>query len=86
MTHRLGALLAFLVLGGLGLAARAGGGHLRRGGNTLLALLVLEAGLGLGAVAAGLPLLIATAHNAGAALLLLAVVNLNLIPAPRTTP
>jgi cytochrome c oxidase assembly protein subunit 15 len=84
MTHRFGALLAFLYLGGLGLAARAGGGRLRRGGHALLALLTIEAGLGLAAVAADLPLLLATAHNAGAALLLLAVVSLNLILAPRT--
>ncbi len=86
MTHRLGALIAFLYLGGLGLAAHAAGGRLRRGGHALLALLVLQAGLGLGAVAAGLPLLVATAHNAGAALLLLAVVNLNRNLAPRTAP
>jgi cytochrome c oxidase assembly protein subunit 15 len=37
----------------------------------------LQIVLGLAGVAAGLPLLLVTAHNAGAALLLLAVVNLN---------
>lgn len=77
MTHRAGALLTFLYLGWLGLRARAAGGHLRSGGNILLAMLILQIVLGLTGVAAGLPLLLVTAHNAGAALLLLAVVNLN---------
>ena len=48
--------------------------------NTLLLMLVLLAlqiVLGLTGIAAGLPLLLVTAHNAGAAILLLAVVNLN---------
>ncbi len=77
MVHRVGALLAFLYLGWLGLRARAGSGRLRTSGNILLALLALQIVLGLAGVAAGLPLLLVTAHNAGAALLLLAVVNLN---------
>jgi cytochrome c oxidase assembly protein subunit 15 len=77
MTHRLGALITALCLAWLGLMARKAGGRLRSGGNALLALVLLQAGLGLGGVAAGLPLWLATLHNAGAALLLLAVVNLN---------
>jgi len=77
MTHRTGALLTFLFLGWLGFKARTGGGSLRTGGNVLLAMLALQIVLGLSGVAAGLPLLLVTAHNAGAALLLLAVVNLN---------
>jgi len=77
LTHRAGALLAFLYLGWLGFKARGGGERLRSGGNVLLALLTLQIMLGLAGVAAGLPLLLVTAHNAGAALLLLAVVNLN---------
>lgn len=77
MTHRTGALLTFLYLGWLGLRARAAGGHLRTSGNVLLAMLTLQIVLGLAGVASGLPLLLVTAHNAGAALLLLAVVNLN---------
>ncbi len=83
MTHRAGALLAFLYLGWLGFKARTGGGHLRTSGNILLAMLVLQIVLGLVGVAAGLPLLPVTAHNAGAALLLLAVVNLNHRLTPR---
>lgn len=77
MTHRAGALLTFLYLGWLGFNARTGGGRLRTGGNILLAMLALQVVLGLAGVATGLPLLLVTAHNAGAALLLLAVVNLN---------
>ena len=77
MTHRSGALLAFLYLGWLGFKARTAGGQLRASGNVLLAMLALQTVLGLADVAAGLPLLLVTAHNAGAALLLLAVVNLN---------
>jgi heme a synthase len=59
------------------LRARTAGGHLRTSGNVLLAMLALQIVLGLTGVVAGLPLLLVTAHNAGAALLLLAVVNLN---------
>lgn len=77
MTHRIGALLTFLYLGWLGFLARAGGARLRASGNVLLALLALQIVLGLAGVASGLALLLVTAHNAGAAMLLLAVVNLN---------
>ena len=77
MTHRAGALLTLLFLGWLGFKASRGSGQLRTGGNVLLAMLTLQIVLGLAGVASGLPLLLVTAHNAGAALLLLAVVNLN---------
>jgi len=77
MTHRAGALLTLLFLGWLGFKTRAGSGPLRDGGNLLLIMLALQIVLGITGVAAGLPLLLVTAHNAGAALLLLAVVNLN---------
>jgi cytochrome c oxidase assembly protein subunit 15 len=86
MTHRAGALLTVLFLGWLGFMTRAGGERLRSSGNVLLAMLMLQIVLGLTSVAAGLPLLLVTAHNAGAALLLLAVVNLNhrLTPSKQT--
>jgi len=86
MTHRIGALLTLLFLGWLGFKARTGGGPLRSSGNVLLAMLVLQVVLGLAGIAAGLPLLLVTAHNAGAALLLLAIVNLNhrLTPSKQT--
>jgi cytochrome c oxidase assembly protein subunit 15 len=77
MVHRSGALLTFLYLGWLGWRARTAGGRLRTSGNVMLAMLALQLVLGLAGIATGLPLLLVTAHNAGAALLLLAVVNLN---------
>lgn len=82
MTHRGFAFVTLLYLGWLALRARAAGGRLRTGGHALLAFLLLEAGVGVAGVAANLPLALATAHNAGAALLLLAVVNLNHLLAP----
>lgn len=88
ITHRAGALLTLLFLGWLGFTARTGSGQLRSSGNVLLAMLALQIVLGLAGVAAGLPLLLVTAHNAGAALLLLAVVTLNhrLTPIRESTP
>jgi heme a synthase len=77
MGHRLGALLTVLYLGWLGFKARATSLSLRATGVALLALLALQAALGIGAVTAQLPLALVTLHNAGAALLLLAVTNLN---------
>jgi cytochrome c oxidase assembly protein subunit 15 len=83
MTHRALALVTLFYLGALARRAHAGGGRLRTGANALLVFLLLEAGVGVAAVAADLPLALATAHNAGAALLLLAVVNLNFLLAAR---
>jgi cytochrome c oxidase assembly protein subunit 15 len=85
MTHRLSALALFAYLAWLGLRARASGAPYRATGNALLILLLLQAAAGLGAVAAGLPLALATAHNAGAALLLLSVVHLNHLATPRSS-
>lgn len=79
MTHRGFALVTLLYLGWLALRARAAGGRLHTNGNALLVLLLLEIGLGLVGVATDLPLGLATAHNAAAALLLLAVVNLHFL-------
>ena len=42
----------------------------------LLVLLAVQVGLGISNIVAGLPLWVATAHNAGAALLLFTVVGL----------
>jgi len=86
LVHRCGALLTFLYLGWLGMRARAAGGRLRAGGNVLLAMLALQLVLGLAGIATGLPLLLVTAHNAGAGLLLLAVVNLNHLVTPNQQP
>ena len=86
LVHRCGALLTFLYLSWLGMRARAAGGRLRAGGNVLLAMLALQLVLGLAGIATGLPLLLVTAHNAGAGLLLLAVVNLNHLVTPNQQP
>lgn len=78
-THRLGALIAFLVIV---FAAhkylRAGLGRRVSAASLLvLAALITQISLGIATVWFGLPLLVATGHNMVAALLLLAVINLN---------
>jgi heme a synthase len=79
MTHRFGAIVVALYL--LFLISRlkkySGGRHMRSMANILLGLLVLQIGLGLSNVYWSLPLPIAVAHNAGGALLLLAMITLN---------
>lgn len=73
--HRLGAVLAMLVLGALGFALRAAG-H-RALGSALLVLLSLQLALGLANVWLSLPLPLAAAHNGGAAALVIAMVLIN---------
>ncbi len=75
ISHRLGAVLALLVIGTLALRVRAAGAH--RLGMVLLALLGCQIALGIANVLWALPLAVATAHNATGALLLLAVVSVN---------
>lgn len=75
--HRLGALMVLLYLGALALACVRSGPVLRRIGWVIGILLLLQAALGIGNVLTGMPLLLAAAHNAVAALLLLALVWLN---------
>jgi cytochrome c oxidase assembly protein subunit 15 len=77
--HRLGAVVVTLALGGLALAALAGGRPppLRRAGGFLLGALAVQVAIGIGIIHYSLPLSLATAHNAGAALLLLALLNYN---------
>jgi cytochrome c oxidase assembly protein subunit 15 len=77
VTHRVGALVTFLVIGGLVLGllrARQGltGAALLIGG-----LLLVQVALGIGNVLLHLPLGVATAHNGVAALLLVSLVYLN---------
>jgi heme a synthase len=77
VTHRIGAITTLLVLGGLALFILwRGARHLRRVAGVTLALLLLQAGLGVSNVLLQLPLPIAVAHNAVAALLLLALFTL----------
>ncbi|MDR3419061.1 MAG: COX15/CtaA family protein [Nevskia sp.] len=79
LLHRYGALLVSLVLGGLALflLSAAGTPLWRRLGWALLGALLLQVGIGIGIVELHLPLWLADAHNAGAALLLMTVVALN---------
>ena len=86
MAHRLGAIVTFTYLAWLAIRAMKLDNSLRNTGISLLVFLVLQAGLGIAAVLTGLPLLLVTAHNAVAAMLLLAVVNLNHLLTPAGTP
>ncbi len=78
-THRLGALVTFLLLGFVGLRTMQSSGSpvLVRAGQLVIAALVTQVLIGVGVVWFGLPLFLATAHNGVAALLLLATINLN---------
>lgn len=79
LVHRLGALAASLALiaaAVTALVSRAQG-MVRRAALLVLALLCLQLTIGLTMVLRGFPLWLATAHNAGAALLLLATLALN---------
>ena len=77
-SHRLGAVVTLVCVGFLALwALRIP--RLRAVGAALLVLLLAQAGLGIANVLLRLPLVLAAAHNAGAALLLAALVMLNFI-------
>jgi cytochrome c oxidase assembly protein subunit 15 len=77
-THRLGAGLTFLVLAAVAIGfLRRRSAPMQLPAALLLGALLLQIALGLSVVWFGLPLWVATAHNGGAALLLLAVINLN---------
>jgi cytochrome c oxidase assembly protein subunit 15 len=77
-THRLGAMLTLVVLGSLALWARRRStkSAIRTATTLVLAAVILQVSIGIGVVWFGLPLPLATAHNGGAALLLLAMINL----------
>jgi cytochrome c oxidase assembly protein subunit 15 len=75
-THRLGALIVFLYLGILA-AYGIASGKIRSPGILVLGLLLIQLCLGIANVLLSLPLPIAVAHNAGAALLLTSMVILN---------
>jgi len=83
-SHRLGAILVLLAVGALSAALlRSGERYWRNWGSLLLALLVLQIGLGIGNVLLALPLPLALAHTLGAAALLIAVLSINILGAPR---
>ena len=74
LTHRIGALITFLYLGGLVLAMFRQGGRVAGAGLMVGLLLLLQIGLGISNILFHLPLPVAVAHNAVAALLLLSLV------------
>ena len=78
LTHRIGAIVVTLVLVALGAALLIRGGpRLKVAGGAVLAALALQIAIGVGIIEWSLPLWLATAHNAGGALLLLALLFLN---------
>jgi len=82
-SHRAGALVTLAFLGALALCALRIP-SLRTAGAVLLVLLAAQAGLGIANVLLRVPLALAAAHNAGAALLLAALVVLNFTVFRRT--
>lgn len=77
LTHRLGALMVFFYLGGLAIAAwNKGRGAVRTAAVLLGVMLLVQISLGLSNVYFHLPLGVAVAHNGGAALLLIMLLNL----------
>jgi cytochrome c oxidase assembly protein subunit 15 len=82
MAHRLGTIVTFVYLAWLAVKAMNLDNRLRNTSTSLLVLLLLQAGVGVAAVLTELPLLLVTIHNAIAAMLLLAVVNLNHLLTP----
>ena len=75
-THRMFAIAAFLVIGATSLKALKFRGP-RGPAAAVLVLLLVQVSLGVANVALSLPLALAAAHNAGAALLLASLVVLN---------
>ncbi|HEY3486897.1 MAG TPA: COX15/CtaA family protein [Gammaproteobacteria bacterium] len=78
LTHRIGALLVFIVLASLAvyLWRRARNREFMFAGTALALLLCIQIALGIANVTFGLPLAVATAHNATAALLLAVMIYL----------
>ncbi|HTT04528.1 MAG TPA: COX15/CtaA family protein [Steroidobacteraceae bacterium] len=87
LTHRLGAIVTSLVLlTAAGVSLRPGvPDEGRRAALWVIAALALQLAIGVSMVLRGFPLWLATAHNAGAALLLLATLALNRALTPRPT-
>ena len=84
-THRAGAVVALFAVGAVALAlARVAGGA--RFAAAIATLLAIQISLGIANVLAGLPLAVAVAHNAVAALLLASLVLLNFALSRSTSP
>jgi len=77
-THRLGALLTFVVISLLCFHGRKHQHEpIRKAASLLFILLLVQIGLGISNVILSLPIAIAVAHNGGAALLLLALMKMH---------
>ena len=78
VTHRIGALLAggILIVVGAFSFARAQAQGLKLIGGLLVGAVLLQIGIGMSMVHFGMPLALATMHNAGAALLVICTVTL----------
>ncbi len=88
VTHRLGALVVGTILIAVGLLA-AVRGHSRRirlAGGLLILAVALQIAIGVSMVHWGVPLLLATLHNAGAAFLVISMVTLLRAVSPAMTP
>ena len=76
MVHRIGAVFVLLFVGGLGYKTARLGGRFLVIGIAILAILLVQASIGIAVVVFSAPLLVVVAHNAVAALLWLAVITL----------
>lgn len=77
MAHRLGAVISLLVVGGVAAHVMINGStRLKWTGTIIAVLLLIQLGIGIANIVWLLPLWLAVAHNAGAALLLLSTIAL----------
>jgi cytochrome c oxidase assembly protein subunit 15 len=76
MAHRLGALLAFVVIAGLGIRAWGMGGRCRMAGAAVLFLLVIQVVLGVAAVIADLPMAVVASHSSLSAVMVISILTL----------
>lgn len=76
MSHRIMALITALYVGWLGWRTIVSGGKLRLTGMMMLAVLVMQTGLGLAMIQFSMPLIFVVAHTATAALLVLGILTL----------
>jgi len=87
LSHRAGAVAVSLVLLAAAIAALRGGeNRAAAAASVVLLLLAVQLAIGISMVLGGFPLWLATAHNAGAALLLLAILALNRSLRPSSAP
>ncbi|MDX8411562.1 MAG: COX15/CtaA family protein, partial [Mariprofundaceae bacterium] len=76
MAHRLGALLAFVVIATLGIRAWGMGGRCRMAGAAVLLLLMIQVVLGVAAVIADLPMVVVASHSSLSAVMIISILTL----------